>query len=60
MAVTSTPRLSVSLTDEDEKLLIKLRSAMELKSQKRLSLAEVIRASIRCKAIEENVEVSAL
>lgn len=48
-----TPRLNVSLINNDETILEQLRSALEKRMSKRLSLAEVVRIAIHNQAKQE-------
>lgn len=58
MAVTaqaSIPRLAVSMSDEDNDLLIKIRAALERRTKRRLSLSEVVRTALRTQAKAEGI-----
>ena len=48
-------RIPVSLSAEDNRLLIQLRSAMEKRLLKRLSIAEIVRISLRSQAEKEGL-----
>ena len=51
-----TPRLGVSLRTEDERLLLRLRAALEAETGKRHSFAKVIRVALANLAKDKGIE----
>lgn len=48
-------RIPVTLTEDENQLVIKLRAVLEAKFNKRISIAELVRMSIRSQAEIEGI-----
>lgn len=55
LAADAKPRVNITLTDDDNVLLIKLRSKLELHSSRRISMSEVVRVALRKLAEAEGI-----
>lgn len=52
-----TTRIPVTLKEDDEALMLQLRSKLEGRLRKRLTVAEIVRISLRTQAREEGINL---
>lgn len=55
MSELNPKRLAINLTHEENRQLIALRAALERKTDKRLSLSEVVRIALNTQASKEGI-----